>query len=64
MSNEKLALALTELMLKCDIVPIPAEHEELPFDNTDSGLNSKFIENRAAELVAIYQSVLKAISKA
>lgn len=63
MSDEKLALAITELMLKCGIVPIPAEHEELPFDNTSSGLNQKFIDNRASEIVAIYRSVLKAVSK-
>lgn len=62
MSNEELALALTETAIKCGVFRIPSNIEELPYA-LDGSLEPKNVENCMADIINIYRAALKLISK-
>lgn len=59
MSNEELALALTEIAIKTNTILYSSA--ELPYD--ERGRNIKSIEESATEMVTFYKLALKAIAE-
>lgn len=59
MSNEELALALTEVAVKTGI--ILSSLQELPYNS--EGINSKSYDEIASDMVAFYKAALKIISE-
>ncbi len=65
MSNEELALALTEIALKCGVFKIPSNTDELPYGNNEGNgnYNQKHIDVCMADITNIYRAALKAASE-
>lgn len=62
MSNEELALALTETALKCGVFNIPSSTEVLPY-GSDGGYDQNHVDIRMADIASIYRAALKAVSE-
>lgn len=62
MSDMELALAFTEIAIKCGIFKIPSNTDELPYES-DGSFSKKHIDICMADIASIYQAALKAISE-